>query len=69
MEKFYAQTKEIQNNIGTELYLMQVYDPSYFDAFDPDKQFEKWAAIEVTNFDTVPDEMETPSGARSMSLS
>jgi AraC family transcriptional regulator len=51
--------KEIQNSIGTDLYSIEVYDPSYFDPFDPHKEFEKWAAIEVTGFDTLPDDMET----------
>ena len=51
--------KEIQNNIGIELYSMQIYPPLFFDNFNPNAGFEKWAAIEVTDFDTVPDEMET----------
>ncbi len=56
---FMLRRKEIQNNIGTTLYSMQVYDPSYFIHFDPNKIFEKWATIEVTDFETVPDGMET----------
>ena len=51
--------KEIQNIVGTDLYSIQVYDPLYFNAFNPHKEFEKWAAIEVNHFNTVPDEMET----------
>ena len=50
--------KEIKNNIGTELYSVQVYDYLYFNNFNPDKEFEKWASIEVTDFVTVPGEME-----------
>jgi AraC family transcriptional regulator len=56
---FMSKKKEIKNNIGSELYSLQVYDPSYFNAFNPDTEFEKWAAIEVTDFGSVPDEMET----------
>jgi AraC family transcriptional regulator len=56
---FMLKRKEITNNIGTELYSMQVYDPSYFSNFNPNTEFEKWAATEVVNFDVVPDEMET----------
>ena len=51
--------KEIKNNISTELYSIQVYDDSYFNGFNPNTEFEKWAAIEVRDFDSVPDEMET----------
>ena len=56
---FMTRRKEIQNNIGTELYSMQIYDHLYFNNFNPNKEFEKWATIEVTDFDTIPDEMET----------
>jgi AraC family transcriptional regulator len=38
---------------------MQIYAPSFFNNFSPNTEFEKWAAVEVTNFDTVPDEMAT----------
>ncbi len=33
--------------------------PGFFDNFNPDKEFEKWAAVEVEDFNGVPDEMET----------
>lgn len=56
---FMPRRKEIQNNIGTELYSMQIYAPLFFNNFDPNEEFEKWATVEVTDFDTVPDEMET----------
>ena len=51
--------KEIKNSIGTELYSVQIYHQLYFTNFNPNTEFEKWATIEVTDFDTVPDEMET----------
>jgi len=56
---FMAGRKEIKNNIGTELYSMQIYTPLFFDKFDINAEFEKWATIEVTDFDAVPDGMET----------
>ena len=31
----------------------------YFENFNTNNEFEKWAAVEVTDFDTVPEEMET----------
>ena len=42
-----------------ELYSIEVYTPLYFTNFNPDTEFEKWAAIEVKDFQTIPDEMET----------
>jgi len=56
---FMPKRKEIQNNIGTDIYSIQVYDHSYFNSFNPDKEFEKLAAVEVTDFDIVPNEMES----------
>jgi AraC family transcriptional regulator len=58
-KSFMPRRKEIQGNIGKDLFSMQLYDPLYFTAFHPDKTFEKWAAIEVSDFDNVPDEMES----------
>jgi len=57
---FMPKRKEISNNLNNDLISMQVYqDASYFNNFNPNRTFEKWAAIEVTNFDNVPAEMET----------
>ena len=55
---FMSRRKEIQNNIGTELYSIQIYAPLFFNNFSPNTAFEKWATVEVTDFDTVPNEME-----------
>jgi AraC family transcriptional regulator len=51
--------REIQNNVGSELYSIEVYEPSFFETFNPEAKFEKWAAVEVTHFDTIPGNMET----------
>ena len=51
--------REITNAVGTDLYSIEVYPPRFFDAFDPEAKFEKWAAVEVTGFDNIPDGLET----------
>ena len=56
---FMPRRKEIQNIIGTERYSIQIYEPMFFNNFDQNKEFEKWATVEVTDFDSVPDGMET----------
>ena len=57
---FMPRRKEIKNNLTNELFSMQVYQQSLdFKNFNQDTLFEKWAAIEVSNFETIPDEMET----------
>jgi AraC family transcriptional regulator len=54
---FMPRRKEIKNTVGTELYNIQV-NPINFD-FSPTTPFVKWAAVAVSNFDIVPDGMET----------
>jgi len=56
---FMSRRKEIRNTIGTDRYSVQLYDPLYFTRFRPNNTFEKWAAIEVSDYAAVPPEMET----------
>ncbi|WP_396192120.1 GyrI-like domain-containing protein [Flavobacterium sp.] len=54
---FMPRRKEIQNTIGSELYNIQI-NPEDFD-FQPNTPFVKWAAVAVTSFDFIPDDMES----------
>jgi AraC family transcriptional regulator len=56
---FMPARKEITNNLTNDLISMSVYPPKYFADFKPTNEFEKWATIEVENFDNLPNEMET----------
>lgn len=56
---FMPRRKEILDSIGTALYSMQMFSPTYFDHFDTNAEFVKWAAMEVTDFEAVPYGMET----------
>lgn len=56
---FMPRRKDIQNTIGSDLYSMQLYAPLFFENFDPTNQFEKWATIEVTDFNVIPEGMKT----------
>ena len=57
---FMSRKKEVKNNIGTDLFSMQVYDASLtFTNFKLNTSFEKWAAIEVTDFTIIPTRMES----------
>jgi len=58
--------RQINNIIGMELYSIEVYEKLYFDNFNPKREFDKWAAVEVMNFDRVPDEMETLNSPRGL---
>lgn len=56
---FMPRRKEINNTIDTNLYSLEVFPLNHFDNFDPNNNFQKWAAVEVSNFDDIPLEMET----------
>ena len=51
--------KEITNNLTTDLVSIAVYKPAHFADFKSTNEFEKWATVEVANFDKVPNGMET----------
>jgi len=59
-KNFMPRRKEIKNKTGTELISMQVYDrlPDMSD-YDPEIKFERWAAVEVSDFSQVPHNMDT----------
>ena len=58
-KSFMPKLKDISNKVNTALLSMQVYESSYFSSFNPNNEFEKWAAIEVSDFGSVPEEMDS----------
>ncbi|TXE11375.1 GyrI-like domain-containing protein [Algoriphagus aquimarinus] len=65
-KSFMPRKKEIHTRVDEDLYSVEVYDSlSYFDSFNPATEFDKWAAVKVTDLETIPDQMEEliiPSG-------
>ena len=56
---FMPRRTEIKNSVGSDFYSVEIYnDPAFFRNFNPTKEFEKWAAMRVTDLDSVPKEME-----------
>jgi len=51
--------KSIPDAVGNDLYSLQVFANGYFESFDPSRSFEKWAAVQVYNYDAIPGGMET----------
>ncbi len=49
--------EKIKNNLNSELISLQIYERGF--KYSPDTEFEKWALSEVTDFDNVPNYMET----------
>lgn len=59
-KNFMPRRNEVQHKVSADLISMQIYDPSFeFQQLDPNKLFDKWAVIEVYDFDHVPAGMET----------
>jgi AraC family transcriptional regulator len=57
-QSFMPKRKEILNNLSSDLLSLQIYDETFFDNFNPNTEFEKWALIEVSDFDNMPKNME-----------
>ena len=55
---FMPRLNEVTNRCGTDLFSLQVYDENYFERFDPEKLFVKWAAVEVMDQQHIPSGME-----------
>lgn len=58
-KNFMPRRIEIANNRTNDLISMQIYKPTHFTDFKPTNEFDKWAAVEVADFDQVPTDMET----------
>ncbi|RKR12250.1 AraC family transcriptional regulator [Maribacter vaceletii] len=59
-KSFMQQRKEITNTVNIDLYSIQVYNASLdFKDFNPQTEFTKWAAAEVTDYNTIPNEMDS----------
>lgn len=56
---FMPRRKEITNQIGDQLFAIQVYGPGMsFETFHPDEPFVKCATVEVSDFNSIPEGME-----------
>lgn len=54
---FAPRIHEIEQRLGTDKFSLQVYPDDYFHVFDPQKSFQKWALVEVTDTANVPKDM------------
>ncbi|HYW97099.1 MAG TPA: GyrI-like domain-containing protein [Bacteroidales bacterium] len=64
-QSFMPHRDEIPNRLSPDLVSMQIYPAGFFDHFDPHAEFEKWAAIEVSDYNSkVPgmENFELPGG-------
>jgi AraC family transcriptional regulator len=59
-QSFIPKRKEIKDEVGNDLFSMQVYDKGFdFRNFNLDAKFDKWAALEVNHLNELPQGMES----------
>ncbi|HEY0739890.1 MAG TPA: GyrI-like domain-containing protein [Chryseosolibacter sp.] len=62
---FMPRRTEISARLNNNLIALQLYHHTHFSEFSPAREFTKWAAVEVSDFNDVPEGMQTlivPSG-------
>ncbi|BFP42314.1 hypothetical protein FGF1_31590 [Flavobacteriaceae bacterium GF1] len=57
--QFAPRINEIQHRASADKISMQIYPPNYYTEFSPTTPFEKWATVEVTSFENIPEGMQT----------
>lgn len=53
-QSFGPKIPAIENRLNADRISMNIYPPAYFSAFNPQLEFEKWAAVEVSDFKEIP---------------
>ena len=70
-KNFMPNKSRIKRVIDNNLFSIEVYNQHFFEAFNPDSEFIKWAGVEVSNFENIPPEMESltiPKGSYAIFL-
>lgn len=57
-KSFMPQLKYISKRLTDKLVSMTIYPPDYFNIFSTEKAFEKWATVEVSDFEKIQEGME-----------
>ncbi|NKI32954.1 GyrI-like domain-containing protein [Croceivirga thetidis] len=57
--QFGPRIREIQNRVSEDKISMQVCPPDYYAKFSPTTEFTKWAAVEVSSYDILPEGLQT----------
>lgn len=58
-QSFMPRRSAIQNAADPALYSIEIYPPGFFDNFDPAREFEKWAGVEVKAVSGLPTGIES----------
>ena len=57
--QFGPKIKTIKNRVSEDKISMQVYPPNYYARFSPTTEFTKWAMVEVSSYDDIPEGLQT----------
>ncbi len=57
-QAFMPLKKSISNPANSDRISLAIYHPEHFRHFDPMRSFEKWAAVEVLDWEKIPDGLE-----------
>ncbi len=57
-QKFMPRRKEVKNRLNSEYISMQVFEKNMENRFAPETVFEKWAVVEVSEIEDIPEGME-----------
>lgn len=59
-QQFMQRRKEIKNISNSNFYSIQAFDESLeFKDFNTNTEFEKWAAVEISDINDIPEDLET----------
>ncbi len=58
-QDFMPRRKEIVNTLTNDLISLARYPKAYFTLFNPQVEFERWATVEVSSFENIPDGMNS----------
>ncbi len=57
--QFVPRIKEIRNRTSEDKISMQIYPPLYYQQFNPNTEFKKWATVEVQGLGNIPNGMKS----------
>jgi len=55
---FMLKRSEIKNKIHADFYSLEIFPENFFADFNPSAEFEKWAAVEVSDHNFIPEGMQ-----------
>ncbi|MEO1013388.1 MAG: GyrI-like domain-containing protein [Bacteroidota bacterium] len=57
--QFGPRIHEIQHRVSEDKISLQIYPPNYYAQFSPSTKFEKWALVEVSSFNNIPEGLQS----------